>query len=155
MSTDPDKHEPSARALFDAYLQDRAHRKTPERFAILEEVRRMPAHFDIRALDQAMSQRNYRVSKATLYHTLDLLVACGIVSSIQFDNGQRQYECTFGKPHHDHLVCLHCGRVVDIDPIADPDRAIEAAERAHFTHTYHITHVYGLCQKCREQQKNN
>ena len=78
--------------LFEAYLEQNGHRKTPERFAILSQVYSYEGHFDVDTLYEVMEQGEYRVSRATLYNTLDLLMDCNLVRRHQFGDQGAQYE---------------------------------------------------------------
>ncbi len=102
---------------FARHLEGTKQRKTPERFAILEEIYRRTDHFDAEALYIHMKNQNYRVSRATVYNTLDLLVSCDLVTRHQFGRNLAQYERAFGRRQHDHIICLGCGKVLEFcDP---------------------------------------
>ena len=107
--------------IFSNYLDKQHQRKTSERFAILEEIYRRSDHFDVESLYIHMKNNGYRVSRATVYNTLDLLVACNLVTKHQFGMQQALFEKAYGYRQHDHLLCIDCGEVREFcDPrVAD------------------------------------
>jgi len=105
------------RDLFEAYLEQNGHRKTPERFAILSEIYAYEGHFDIEALFAHMSANEYRVSRATLYNTVDLLIDCNLVRKHQFGDKVAQYEKCYRVKQHDHVILADTGEVLEFcDP---------------------------------------
>ena len=149
----PSKKESSSSLLaqvkqvFTTFLEKEGYRKTPERYQILEEIYKIQRHFDVDELHAHMRQEGHKVSRATLYNTLELLRTCDLVAQHQFSPGLAHYEASYGRKQHHHVVCLTCSKVMEFcDPrIGETERMAEDIFQLRVTHRSLI--LYGECRK--------
>jgi Fur family ferric uptake transcriptional regulator len=142
----------AAHEILSKYLKEKGKlRATPERFAILDAVLQSQGHFDAEGLYYRMITKGIKVSKATVYNTLDLLQSCGLVSKYRFAENTSRYEKAFGRPHHHHLICLECGDIIEfvnerLEKIQD-----EVCNDKNFTPQSSSLQVFGTCSKCKRK----
>ena len=128
------------RERLEVFLAEGGHRKTPERFAVLEEIYTAGGHFDVDTLLDLMKQRGAKVSRATLYNTIELFLEAGLVRKHRFGE-QSQYEPGYPARQHDHII-LDSGEVLEF---CDPRiQQIKATLEDHFgiEILHHALHIY-------------
>lgn len=149
--TDNNSWETENRRFAD-FLVSKGLRKTPERFEILRCAMEVNGHFDVDELYHILEAKGYHVSKATIYSTLELLCASGMVRKLLFDTHQAKYE--LAERMHSHLICTQCGKIKEIN-IEEIDSLISRLKFNNFQPAYVSTCIYGVCDDCMENLKLN
>jgi Fur family ferric uptake transcriptional regulator len=139
-----------------SHLKEHSQRQTPERFMVLEEIYRADGHFDADDIFFSMENSGTRVSRATVYNTLDLLVESGLVQRQQFGKNQYYYERAYAYQQHDHIICKKCGGVIEFcDPRIQEIKTM-MEEMHDFNITGHSLHFFGTCENienCSRRQQ--
>ncbi len=140
-------------------FKDQLHSKdlkiTRARQAIVQKIlsTKSGEHFSADQLWESLRKKDKRVSKATVYRTLNLLAKEKVLEEHDFGRGETYYERMVDRPHHDHLICIHCGRIIEFEN-PEIERLQEAiARREHFTIAYHSHKLFGACASCRQSRE--
>jgi len=123
---------------------------TSQREAIVSTLYQNPKHYTSEGLYILVKQRNpeLNIGIATVYRTLALLEENGIVSSISLGIQGKKFEIA-NKPHHDHLICESCGKIVEFENEEIENLQHKIAKESQFKLTDHLMQLYGICHECQ------
>jgi Fur family ferric uptake transcriptional regulator len=150
-ASDPRTQEALER--FERFLHKKDLRLTEARAAIVEAALARQGHYPLDDLIADLKARGIRGSKATVYRTLPLLAEAGILEPAILAGDSKSYETTFGRHHHDHLVCGRCGKVVEFEFEAFEILQREVATRYGFRLEAHHHELVGTCPECQEAER--
>ncbi|MGQ3686016.1 MAG: Fur family transcriptional regulator [Candidatus Loosdrechtia sp.] len=138
----------SEEEIFKKYLALRKLKFTPERQAILNRVFANHKHFEVDELLVDLRNNDMRISKATIYRTLALLVKSGLLREVIFGERHAHYEHIYGHEHHDHLVCNSCGKIIEFSEPRIEKLQNEVCKNKKFKPESHRLQIQGLCEDC-------
>ena len=136
---------------FQEFLLAQGLKLTRERTSLLREIFSIHYHFEADELLFKMKEKNVKISRATVYRTLELLVKSGMVRRVHLGEDHYHYEHVSGNSHHDHLICTTCGGVIEFHDEVLEQRQREICERKKFTPTFHNLQILGVCDSCRRK----
>ena len=137
------------RRLFADFLRRRGLKTTRERTALFEEIFATHHHFDADDLVVRLRGKGKKVSRATVYRTLDLLYDCGLVSRVRLNDEKYRYERLLVGEHHDHLVCISCGGVIEFVESRIEELQEAVCRKYGFAATTHSHQIRGVCAECQ------
>jgi Fur family ferric uptake transcriptional regulator len=138
------------RRVFDDFLRKKGLKVTRERTALFDEIFSTHRHFDAEDLVIRMRDRGTKVSRATIYRTLELLHECGLVGRVRLNEEKYRYERLRKGEHHDHLVCSNCGKVIEFIDAVIEKRQEAVCKEYDFAATSHSHQIRGICSGCRK-----
>ena len=137
---------------FDTYLERKHLKRTEERHKVLEVICTFKGPFDVNMILDLLQKKQFTVSRATIYNTLEILIDADVVIRHPLNGNTQQYELCCLSTNHTHLVCTQCGSIRKISSQEQPiDSSIMRKNR--FMPAYYCIYIYGQCAKCRQKQK--
>lgn len=139
---------------FKSFLRREKLKFTKERETILSEVLKRRDHFDADELAADLRHDGFKVSRATVYRTLDILHEIGVVNKATLGHKHNHYENMVGRKHHDHLVCLQCDKVIEFVDEDIEDKQVEVCKKLGFVMKRHNLQIFGYCSHCAPLVEN-
>jgi Fur family ferric uptake transcriptional regulator len=145
--------------LFKTLISEGGLKTTRQREEILNIFLNSPGHKNLSQIYAQVAKVNPKIGYTTVYRTLKLLTRLGLADQRKFADGETRYEPTSQGNHHDHLICLDCGKIIEFE-----DQDLEAlqntvAQRHRFKVFHHRMELYGRCTQCNQKktttEKNN
>jgi Fur family ferric uptake transcriptional regulator len=141
--------------IVEAHLRKSGFRWTSQRSLIVRTALANHAHFTAEQLLELCRKHDPKVSRATVYRTLAVLEEAGFVEGLETGDGGRRFEHVLNHEHHDHMVCLHCGAIVEFRDDELERRQEAAARRVGFRIERHSLRIYGACRDCQKAQRSH
>lgn len=139
--------------ILTSFIKTQGLRVTPERKLILIEIFERHDHFTADELAQSLKDKKLKIGRATVFRTLDLTQACGLVKKVRCDGPLVRYEHTFGHAEHDHMICDVCGKFIEFISPELKKAITKQVERCNFTPRSYQTVVFGICEICSSKLK--
>ena len=141
------------RALLSTHMAKKGLRSTDQRRLIVETFFKSPNHVSIEELLAQVRSQDPKVGYATVYRTLKLLTECGVAFERRFGDGLARYELADEASHHDHLICIDCGAIVEFEE--DRIEALQeaVAQKYGYELRSHKHEMYGVCPDCQRKGK--
>jgi Fur family ferric uptake transcriptional regulator len=133
------------------YLRHKGLKVTHQREEIAQTFLDSARHLSAEELYRQIQKIHPEVGLSTIYRTLKLLVEAGLASQREFGDGITRYEPVAGGRHHDHLICVNCGAIIEFQNQKIEELQKEVAENKNFTVLQHKLELYGYCEKCRRR----
>ena len=134
---------------FEKLLQKKGLKFTYERKTIFEEISKLKEHFDADSLYERFKKKGLRISRDTVYRTIPLLLESHVIQKSVGEGHRDFFERTSGKGHHDHILCVRCGKIIEfkceeIEVLQD-----KICEKYGFELTFHDHRLFGYCKDCQ------
>lgn len=134
---------------FHRLLDKKGLKFTRERKELIAEILRLKTHFDADGLHEQLKEKGSQISRDTVYRTIPLLLECGVVQKSVGDGRREYFERTSVRGHHDHMVCIQCGKIIEFHSSLIEKIQTEVCEEYHFRLVFHDHRLFGHCKDCQ------
>ena len=139
----------SREITFRNYLQDKGLKGTQQRDEVADLFLKADRHFSVEELYRRVQKSDPKIGYSTVYRTLKLLVEAGLATERQFGDGFTRFEPVHREEHHDHLICIKCGKIVEFKDDRIEELLNGVAGKHNFRVTDHKLELYGYCNRCK------
>ncbi|TGN17721.1 Fur family transcriptional regulator [Leptospira idonii] len=140
---------------FEEYLKEKGLKITNQRLLVAQKIFSSHNHFTAEGLLDELKDNKDRISKATIYRILSIMVEAGLLEEHDFGKDYKYYEHIIGHEHHDHIICLQCGKIVEFIDERIEELQKNAAAQNGFTMSGHTLNIYGICQSCEAKKRSS
>ena len=138
-----------ARDIFGDYVREKGLRNTRQREEIVDAFLSAGKHITIDELFAAVKKKDPGIGYATVHRNMALMCECGLAEEIKIGRQKARYEQKVGQRHHDHLICMKCGRFIEVTDEKIETLQTKLAEANDFVPVRHKLEIYGICKQCR------
>lgn len=139
--------------LFKTWISGKGLKATKQREEILHVFLNSSGHRNLAQIYAQVAKVHPKIGYTTVYRTLKLLTRLGLAAQRKFADGETQYEPIEGKGHHDHLICLECGKIIEFEDDALETLQKGIAQRHRFKVSHHRMELYGRCSNCKSKKE--
>ena len=135
--------------VLDSYIRDKGLRRTSQREKVLAIFLATEKHISVEELHKLVRKKHPEIGYTTVYRTMKLCSETGLSDAIDLGDGVARFEHKFGHNHHDHLICIKCGKLIEVfDP--EIEKLQERLVKKHsFVSLKHTLEIFGMCGKCK------
>jgi Fur family ferric uptake transcriptional regulator len=136
--------------VLDNYIREKGLRRTSQREKVLAVFLATEKHISVEELHKLVKKKHPDIGYTTVYRTMKLCSATGLCDSVDFGDGLVRFEHKFGHNHHDHLICIKCGNLIEtLDPKIEKLQE-RMVKKYDFVSLRHTLEIFGICKKCRK-----
>ncbi|MGB9873771.1 MAG: Fur family transcriptional regulator [Hydrogenobacter sp.] len=134
---------------FEQFLKQKGYKVTKSRLELIDKIAGYGSHFEIEQLVVWVSNQDKGVaSRSTIYRTVKLLQEFGAIREVIKLGNRTIYEFIAGKPHHEHLICVKCGKIIEFYKEEIEELQDRVCEEYKFTPINHRLEIFGVCKEC-------
>ncbi len=143
----------SAKDIFTEYIRSKGMLASRQREQILDVFLKTEKHPTINDLYDLVKKKDPKIGLATVYRTMEVICEAGLASKIGFGDGIKHYEHKYKHQHHHHLICLKCGKVIEVTSNRLEETQRQLAKKHDFTITRTTMRLFGICKTCKQKEK--